>query len=491
MDMGRGRDPFRTAERDAIGARVRAMALKAGARPSAAGFCRMFPELAAAEHRLPEGGRTIVELLGLGSAMAEPAAALPEPRVRSAGDGCVPAGYTYLLAFVLNDLVMERMGVLDGRAADFVPRDDVSGLFNRRTGRLELDSLYDAPRDPADLARLLVGPVASSGGGLPRPPRKADRNDLPRLSRSLDAGRDRVARCGDPRNDDLLILSQLHVAFLKAHNALVGAGRSFEGARRALRQRYQWMVLFDLLAQLCDPVVLDDVAARGPRVFTGAGESGRAMPVEFCAAAFALAPTMMRASYDYNPSFRQIARGALVTRFALGTAGRGPDSLPEQWIIGWEGFLPLEGRAPQRARAFNTELAGAPRTAAAIATYHLLDGYRLGLPTGQAVARTLGIAPLAGDALLAGLPERQRAAVRPFSAATPLWFYLLAEAGAPDGPAGRHLGVVGSRIVAETLWRLVGASDSSILAPDADLDFERFTLSDLVLLAGEQDLFTD
>ena len=48
---------------------------------------------------------------------------------------------------------------------------------------------------------------------------------------------------------------------------------------------------------------------------------------------------------------------------------------------------------------------------------------------------------------------------------------------------------MGSRIVAETLWTLTRHSEGSILAPDAELDFDRFTLSDLVILAGDQDLF--
>ncbi|MFG1477123.1 hypothetical protein V5F53_00495 [Xanthobacter sp. V4C-4] len=488
--MSIGRDEAWPPPQDAIGERVRALALDAGARPSAAGFTRLFPALSGAADRLPEGARTIAGLVRLAAAMAEPPGPPPEPRLRTPGDGALPAAYTYLLAFVLNDLVMERTWTPQRGAPDFAPLAALDGLSNRRSGRLDLDSIYDAPRDPAVVRRMLLGTVSAGGGaGLVRPPRKGDRNDLPRVTRSTEPRRDRAARCGDPRNDDTLILSQLHVAFLKAHNALIGAGRTFDGARRALRQRYQWMVLFDLLAQICDPSVFDDVVENGPRLLPAERPADSAMPVEFSAAAFALAPTMMRASYDYNVNFHNIERGALATRFALGTAGRGPSSLPEHWIIGWEGFLPLEARAPQRARAFDTQLAGAPQTVAAIASHHLLEGYRLGLPTGQAVARALGIAPLAGAGLLDALPAHQREAAAPFAAATPLWFYILAEAGAAAGPGGVHLGLLGSRIVVESIWALVRQSDSSILAPDTPLDFDRFTLSDLVLTACDQDLF--
>ena len=70
---------------------------------------------------------------------------------------------------------------------------------------------------------------------------------------------------------------------------------------------------------------------------------------------------------------------------------------------------------------------------------------------------------------------------------TPLWFYILAEAGIPGGPNGAHMGPVGSRIVAETFWNLIPDSDDSILEPDTVLDFQNFSLANLIELAGRQD----
>lgn len=486
------RNPVRPTPQEVIGERVRSLALEAGARPREHGFARMFPELAAPAHRLPEGLATLDALLALAATMAEDGEAPAEPRLKSPGDSSVPAAYTYLAQFVLHDMVFERraglpaQGTVPGLAEAAAPFD---GLVNRRTGRLDLDSLYDAPRDPSDVQRMLLGTVSPSTCGLPRPPRKADLNDLPRHPRSLDPGRDRKARTGDPRNDATLMLSQLTVAFLKAHNTLVESGLSFQEARAALRRRYQWMVLNDLLARLCDREVLEDVLTRGPRAFPTARPGDLAVPVEFAAAAFVVAPTMARASYDFNPAFGNKERGALATRLALGGAGRMGEGLPEHAVIAWEGFLPLEAMAPQRARALDTCIAGAADAAFATAQQHLLKGYALGLPTGQAIAARLRHEPLKGDRLLAALPERQRAAAAPFAEATPLWFYILAEAGDPAGPNGAHLGPVGSRIVAETIWMMVRHGEPSILAPNTALEFERFTLADLVLLAGDQDLF--
>lgn len=488
--MCAGQGEPRPSLREAIGERVRALALEAGARTSDHGFCRMFPVLAGEAHQVPLGARTLKDLSRLAAAMAEPEAPPPPPRVRSPGDADLPAAYTYLAEFVRNDLVWERRPQDEAWKPDFSPLGALSGLLNRRSGCLELDSVYDAPRDPAAVRRMLVGTVAPRRRGSPhvRPPRKGEGNDLPRHPRSTDPGRDRAARMGDTRNDADLILGQLHVAFLKAHNALIASGLSFEAARRALRQRYQWMVLFDLLPKLCAPDVLEEVMTEGPRLWDVGRPAALEMPVEFSAAAFVLAPAMTRATYDYNANFRDMDRGALSTRAVLGAGGRGPDALEETHVIQWEGFLPLRAEAPQRARRLDTLLAGAPERAETVATYHLLRGMRLGLPSGQAAARHVGLRPLRDDTLLAALPDHQRVAALPFCEATPLWFYILTEAGNPDGPAGRHLGPLGSRIVAEALWTLARHSDASILAPGTMPDFQRFSLSDLVLLSSEEDV---
>lgn len=495
-----GSDEPRPSTREAISARVRNLAIEAGARPSDHGFGRMFPALAAPACRIDEGSRTLKDLARLAAAMGACAEAPngQPPRRRAEGDSDIPAAYAFLVEFVLNDLVWERRPAEEAQFAGatgaaafapaFTPLGSFSALFNRRSGGLDLESVYDAPRDPAAVRRMLLGEVwRDPFGEPPLPPRKSPRNDLPRQPRGLDPARDRAPRMSDARNDASLPLSQLHVAFLKAHNALVATGLSFEAARRALRQRYQWMVLFDLLPKIADPQVVEAVMAEGGRLWRQDRPGDIFIPVEFWAAAFVIGRSLARPSYDYNPRLRNVEAPALATRAALGPSGCGPGGLPADRIIAWEGFLPLEAEAPQRARRLDTRLAGAPDTVEALAMRHLSRGYRLGLPTGQAVAKHLGLKPLRDDTLLAALPEAQRVAALPFCEATPLWFYILAEAGDPAGPAGKHLGPVGSRIVAEALWTLARQSDASILAPGELRDFDRFTLSDLVLLAAEED----
>ena len=53
-------------------------------------------------------------------------------------------------------------------------------------------------------------------------------------------------------------------------------------------------------------------------------------------------------------------------------------------------------------------------------------------------------------------------------ASTPLWYFVLCEAGVaqPAGPAGKHLGRVGGRIVAEVLVGLLQADLASYVRVD-------------------------
>src|SRR5262249_44742992 len=131
-------------------------------------------------------------------------------------------------------------------------------LKNLRTATLDLDSVYSDPA-PLDGDRLVVGKVSAlNGASKPflRPAGKDDFNDLPREPRSPDIAHDRAALTGDPRNDENTIIGQLHTAFLRAHNALVGRGNDLRRARRLLRQHYQWMVLHDFLPRIADPYVV-------------------------------------------------------------------------------------------------------------------------------------------------------------------------------------------------------------------------------------------
>ena len=79
----------------------------------------------------------------------------------------------------------------------------------------------------------------------------ATRHDLPRNSQH-------VALVGDPRDDENLIVSQLHLAVVRFHNRVVAdvkadlgpgytAGEIFAEAQRVMRWHYQWLILHEFL----------------------------------------------------------------------------------------------------------------------------------------------------------------------------------------------------------------------------------------------------
>jgi Animal haem peroxidase len=406
----------------------------------------------------------------------------------------------------------------------------------------------DVDPEARDGQKMLVEPVSNLGGAakpLLRPAGKADRNDLPRRSRDNDDPfSDREAIIGDPRNDENTVIAQLHTAFLKAHNALLADGAAdFAAARVKLIKIYQTIALNEYLDKICGVAIAQDVRANGPKHFNVASDADLFMPLEFSAAAFRFGHSMVRTAYDFNLNFNRTGQpgtipatlGLLFAFTALSgqltpsgnpvpvPPGTGTDNLPENWIIEWQNFVQMPGQpAPQMARKIDTmltsmlfqlrnTLGGAEKghtdeeikkiadgqavadppphvmdMARNLATRNLLRGYVLKLPTGQTVARAMGLQPLEGAAFLNALPASQRTAAAPFQNAAPLWFYILAEAGNPAGPNGMHLGPVGGRIVAECIWRFIRHAPVSILkTPDPSL--AGFTLAKLVELAGKQD----
>ena len=138
-------------------------------------------------------------------------------------------------------------------------------IRNQRTATLDLDSVYDPPA-PFVGDRMKIGPVSTNNlpNNPPVPGKENDpKNDLPRAVRDTKPEFDRFALIGDARNDENLVVSQLHLAFLRAHNAVVNArGLTFERAQRVLRQLYQWIVVEDFLRKVVGDATVDKV--RGP-----------------------------------------------------------------------------------------------------------------------------------------------------------------------------------------------------------------------------------
>lgn len=471
-------------------------------------FGYMFPDLVHSEACvLAHSERTQDALLDLGAAMGE--AATDDDL-----GGHIPAVYTYLGQFIDHDITARTdreagrnsIAFPDGRARPLTPLhpDEVTAMLaNGRRPHLDLDSVYG---DGPSLLPAHAG-AATTAAPLYRDDltldvqKLADGFDVPRGglfggAQSTMPGETgaRRARIADMRNDENLNVNQLHAAMLAFHNAVVAAlGSSgdpisrYAEARRRVRWAYQYVVLNDYLPRVCDPNIVLDIKVNGPKFFApSSGRSELYMPLEFSVAAFRFGHSMVRGEYMIRGKTSLKITDILgVTaepgqmsgkQFDLLTHDGNGYRVKDDFVIEWCKFAEFSGReAPQKARLIDTRLAdglfklsfeAAPIGAMLrqLAQRNLLRGYLLRMPTGQAVARAMGVEPMTEGQIVDGESVKIVEAIERgrFQNQSPLWYYLLREAAVHTG--GKTLGAIGSRIVAETLIGLVKTSPNSYVA---------------------------
>jgi hypothetical protein len=274
----------------------------------------------------------------------------------------IPVGYTYLGQFIDHDITFDPASKLQ--------RDnDPNALNNFRTPRYDLDSVYgrgpqDAPFMYAvDGMHMLIERHSSSG-----------EDDCLRVSRLGTPPRGR-AIIGDPRNDENIIVNQLHLAFIKFHNAVVdklvekqvgsvltadeararipGDEREviFDEARRITRWHYQWVVIHDFLRRLVGQEVVDDLFPEESYVVFS--ENGQArvegklrkvdlkfykwkhqpfMPVEFSVAAYRFGHSMVRPFYRINQELVNFNAGDIPI-FGLNAPGSDAAAVQERQAL--------------------------------------------------------------------------------------------------------------------------------------------------------------
>jgi hypothetical protein len=378
------------------------------------------------------------------------------------------AGYTFVGQFIDHDITFDNTP-LDQQLAD------PDALVNFRTPRFDLDSVYGRgpvaePQfyDPADRDKLLVAPNVN---GV---------EDMPRRS-------DGTAIIPERRNDENLILVQLHQAVAKFHNRVVDDLRAqgvsgsavFETARRTTRWHYQWAVIHDFLPrfvgdELVGPrgSVYKEVAGGQPVItlifYRPTNKDGRPfMPVEFAVAAYRFGHSIIRPFYVINQTTSD--RGG-VPVFGLdgGFNLNGGRPVPADLVVDWKNILPVDPAFPARKpRKIDTRLSlplttlpgsvvPPPDPTVHLAVRNTLRGKRVGLSSGQQVARAMR-APVLSNATL-GLSDDPG-----WGGEAPLWFYILKEAELAPYNAQR-LGPVGGRIVSEVLVGLLLRDPTSYLA---------------------------
>jgi hypothetical protein len=501
--------------------------------------------------------------------MVEDSLKVGEDPLQSTGNSTIPPVYTYWGQFIDHDLTANTdrdSSESDIRGASLTPIPPavvVKTLHNLRQPTVNLDSVYgDGPtfgcgkRTQAgrmyDGMKLRVGKVAVSPGipGVPIPPNTAadpevDGNrDLPRIGALISQGVlsktdfsedfqkkenfEQIAFVADSRNDENLIIAQLHTAFLRFHNAVVdwvtknepkdkhGRPRSdeqlFLRAQQLTRWHYQWLVVHDFLKTITTSGIVDQILLGGPQ-FYAPRYNEPYMPLEFSVAAYRFGHTMVRGAYDHNRNFGRPAPGQspvigsasfdLLFAFTGGGSTFDPASgkvklnpflggskvLPFNWIIEWPRFVDKGSPvADHFARKIDTRLAPPLRNLVnqgneashatepipspikmilkRLARRNLRRGYLLSLPTGQSVATKMGVPMLTADELRLGNSGTLNEVLEShgFLERTPLWFYVLKEAEVRAN--GNSLGELGSRIVCETIiGQLLNDPESYLQAP--------------------------
>ena len=324
------------------GAELRGLDLVLESPTSEGRFGYMFknqPPLAASEDLLSALGQTMEERPVIGTNLTDPETG--EPVLKSDGSPVVAtkddndalgenpspvltSGFTFVGQFIDHDITFDTTPLSEQQS-------DPNATTNFRTPRYDLDAIYGRGRskdpqlyDPDDKDKfLIVKRPYSEIRGVPTAPDVV--YDVPR-----DA--DGKAIMADPRNDQTLILLQLHVALQMFHNKLVDHVRKnlvsalfpglsvFESARRLARWHYQWMVTHDFLPAIVGKAmaasvykeVLTGLPIINLKYYRTINPLGRPyIPVEFSVAAYRFGHSIARPRYTVR-EFIDTRTGATV-----------------------------------------------------------------------------------------------------------------------------------------------------------------------------------
>jgi hypothetical protein len=504
--------------RNAHGSTVRGLTLSRGSKFFGGQFGRMFRSLPPADFGESDT-KTEENLLKLGHAMVadhEPPTEAPDPE-----ESGIPSAYTYLGQFIDHDLTFDP-------ASSLQQQDDPEGLVDFRTPRFDLDNIYgkgpdDSPYLYDSNNQFILGRPLTGASSNP------NARDLPRSqptdpTQPEDINNARRAIIGDPRNDENVIVSQLQGLMLRFHNKLMseddGPARSRFGRVQAeVRFHYQWMVVNDFLPTIVSEEVLKDVIphhykkeaadqnvrATPPKLIYFDLTHEPVMPLEFSAAAYRFGHSMVRPGYRLSETVAQLQ----IFGPNAGATLNGFHEFRNNWAIDWARYAdlsPLDAgsdKKDDKANQNRLQLAYKIDTSlvdplgalpfppfdpplslggtklVSLAARNLMRGWRMRMPSGQAVARAMGVQPLKDSEIIIGKftgdPEDIRGPITKFSDAfagnCPLWTYILAETKPVDVTVKtkqgdkrietRKLGPVGGRIVAETFIGLLLADSTS------------------------------
>jgi hypothetical protein len=504
--------PGLTGRARAAAQRELALAGMPGAPANSGLFGRLFPQLAPFASvnskviaALMEVGQQGGILDALDDLAAGPKALITDPAVNgnptsgnpygtNPDNPTMTAGSTFIGQFTDHDITFDQTSQLG------VSQNPLTSP-NARTPALDLDSVFGGgPGIRPDLyvpnPDGSVGPQLQIGSG-------GVHEDVPRIANGDGTY---SAVLGDPRNDENLMIAGLHCAHILFYNRVLselgsidlspypaarGADLSnahdqFLIARQITLWHYQWLLVNEHLPQIAGQAMVSGVLSRGNKFYNPpAGDAF--MPIEFAAACYRFGHSMVRPSYraNFTSGTGDSASPTADPFFGLVFDATEPDfSGPINYdrddllggypaarrYIGWQTFFDLGDGQVKNNKKIDTKISSvlftlpvpaiAPHTQTSptvLPQRNLLRQLTWGLPSGQQVAKAMGVPPLKpGD--LGGIGD----VYKPFMSSTPLWYYILAEAKVATG--GVTLGPIAGRIVTETLIGLLRADATSYLS---------------------------
>jgi hypothetical protein len=273
----------------------------------------------------------------------------------------IPSGYTYLLQFTAHDLV--------DTATPFWAVDERIGTSNLRTQRLRLAALYGggpgdcpyayAPAGPDGQARFALRLGCFEGlSAATSPFRDMQRVAIPAPAPPPDGALPVVETLiADPRNADNAVLAQVAVLFAMLHNKIAAAIDAnpgfpsapsqtrrakavFDAARTIVTRVYRRIILDDLFERLLHPDVRDAYRRTGAVFWRGGGT-----PLELSHGVLRFGHAMLRDFYVLNKRGRD-APIELSLRQTLNFASPsqiGSVALPMLWAVQWSRFFDMGG----------------------------------------------------------------------------------------------------------------------------------------------------
>lgn len=395
----------------------------------------------------------------------------------------IPAGYTYFGQFLAHDMSELRRGTA------FPERGpaDVKDLMQARRPSLDLDSLYGGGLDDSivtyerQTGKFVLG---KTGDGRHR--------DLFRRPNG-------TPLIADVRNDDNLLVAQMHVLFMRFHNRLIdfythrrnGRGADsrdiFNQARSEAISSYQWIAMHDFARHILPDKVYEHVMRNGRGALLPRGVSMPAMPVEFSGAAFRFGHSMIRDKYKLkgalSPSVELEDLCQFTGKHRLGNGVLLPKEMTVDWSVFFRfrdhaGWGTRTGHAVNQAQRIDTSITDSMQHlvrdfgGADIIDLNLRRGRELGLATGQEiceqlrkwhpqVAEDVALDVMKESRLFDRLPPNSRLRKQ-----TPLWAYVLSESHqyVREHGAGvlAKLGTLGGWLVADGLSAAAHYADDRV-----------------------------